>query len=273
LKNKYTLLIDESGDQGLDKVMTRESSFGASSYLTIGAVLIPTKFDGLMRSFEEKLRSKLGVSRLHCADLNHPQVAYFAQQLALQRILMFGVISKKSTLGSYQESIEGTHKAQDYYNKCCQYLFELVGSFAGENKLSSDDIKVVFEEKRGHDYRRMERYLRTISDKPIDSRAAKLAHLRPFIINSASKSDEPLLAFADLVAYSLHKSFSSENNKLRITEQRYLREIKHKFYKHPKTKQIANNGIKFIKGPMSMGLGSSDFQFAMKFYSKVEPEA
>ena len=140
----------------------------------------------------------------------------------------------------------------------------------GDKKLNATDVDVIFEEKRGHNYRRLERYLTAIVNKPIDARAAKLTHLSPFSIGCKSKSDEPVLAIADLVAYSLHKAFCSENNKLKLTEQRYLRELKKKFYASEQTSEIANHGIKFIKGPVEMGLSGDDMGFAMKFYRKLD---
>jgi len=202
--------------------------------------------------------------------MNHLNVAYLAKTMSRLRILAFGVISKKSTLGDYRKMIEGKKQAQDYYNKCSQYLFELVAMFCSEHGLGSADIEILFEEKRGHDYQRLAHYLGAIANKPIDSRAAKLYHLSPFIINAKNKADEPALAVADLIAYALHKSFCSENNRLRLTEQRYLREIKSNFYKHPQNSQIANHGIKFIKGPVAMGLSGEEMSFAMKFYNKSD---
>ena len=67
---KLTLLIDESGDQGLNRVMTHESPFGASSYLTMGAALVPTKDLIKLRQKLETIREKLDVRALHCTDLN-----------------------------------------------------------------------------------------------------------------------------------------------------------------------------------------------------------
>jgi Protein of unknown function (DUF3800) len=266
MAEKYILLIDESGDQGLNRVMTHESSFGSSSYLTMGAVLIPRKYSNDYCIILNEIRDTVSTSQLHCTDMSHAQVSYLAKKIETLRLLCFGVISKKSTLGGYKELISGENQAHDYYNKCCQYLFELVGNFMAEKKISSEDISIVFEKKRGHDYGRLERYLKAIADKPQDPRAAKLTYLQPFSIDAKEKDEEPLLALADLVAYSLHKAFCSENNRLRLTEQRYLREIKGKFFCCKDSLKIANFGIKFVKGPVSMGLAGKDLDFAMKFY-------
>ncbi len=200
--------------------------------------------------------------------MNHAQVSYFAREISKLRILSFGVISKKSTLGSYKTMIAGEDQAQDFYNKCAQYLFELVGHYIGLQKWAASEVAIVFEKKRGHDYARLYRYLKKIGEKPIDPRAAKILHLLPNVIDAKTKEDEPLLAVADCIAYSLHKAFCSENNRLKLTEQRYLRELKPKFSTCKHTGQIANHGIKFIKGPFAMGLKGSDLKFAQKFYDK-----
>jgi len=144
MSKKYTLLIDESGDQGLERVMTHEQPFGASSYLTMGAVLVPTTLLPSVREQLDGVRSKLGVTQLHCTDMNHLNVAYLAKTMSRLRILAFGVISKKSTLGDYRKMIEGKKQAQDYYNKCSQYLFELVAMFCSEHGLGSADIEILF---------------------------------------------------------------------------------------------------------------------------------
>ncbi|MCI5095505.1 MAG: hypothetical protein MRY77_04260 [Rhodobacteraceae bacterium] len=268
MAKKFTLLIDESGDQGLDRVMTHASPFGASSYLTMGATLFPTAFMSRYRERISDIQSRLGVSALHCTDMNHAQVSLFAREISKLRLLNFGVISKKSTLGTYKEMIAGEDQAQDYYNKCAQYLFELVGSYFGSKGYGPSSVAVAFEKKRGHDYQRLHRYLTTISSKPIDPRAAKLVHLFPNVIEAKTKEEEPLLAISDCTAYALHKAFCSENNKLKLTEQRYLREMKSKFCSDEQTGQIANHGIKFIKGPVAMGLTGPDLKFAQKLYSK-----
>lgn len=250
--------------------MTHSNRFGASSYLTMGAVLVPNKIEGKIRSSLEETCEVLGVTQLHCTDMSHPQVSYFTREIKKLRILCFGVISKKSTLGAYKEMIEGDDQAHDYYNKCAQYLLELVAQFIADKGVTSEDVHILFEKKRGHDYSRLGRYLKAIAAKPIDSRAAKLAHLAPYQIDAKTKDEESILALADAVAYTLHKAFCSENNKLGLTEQRYLRELKGKFHSCDQTGKIANHGIKFIKGPVEMGLKADEFAFAMKFYSKAE---
>ena len=265
----YTLYIDESGDQGLDRVRDETNSYGASPFLTLGAALVPNKLREDIRDDLNAISKELKGKELHCADLSHFDVSYFARRIKQQQILLFGVVSKKSTLGDYRENISGEKQSQDYYNKCVQYLLELVGRFMSEHKYKSDNLSVVFE-KRNHDYDRMRRYIKAIREKPIDARARFLQNIDPLSILAISKRDEDLLALGDLVAYALYQSVNICLQNHEVPEQRYIREIKSKFWKNPSTGQIANFGIKYIKGPIQMGLSGEELKFAMKFYNKMD---
>ncbi|WP_131802562.1 hypothetical protein [Yoonia litorea] len=117
--------------------MTHDNPFGASSYLTMGAVLVPSINLPKIRKDLELMRGKIDAKELHCTDLSHGQVAFCAREVKKLRMLAFGVISKKSTIGDYRKSIEGEKQAQDYYNKCAQYLFELVGAYVGKKELGA----------------------------------------------------------------------------------------------------------------------------------------
>ena len=106
----------------------------------------------------------------------------------------------------------------------------------------------------------------------MDRRAALLQYLDPLIIDAKPKEDEPCLFLADLIAYSLYRSFYPEGNRLKISEQRYLRELIPILEKCPDTEMIANSGIKFIKGLVNLGLEQREYNFAMKFYRKKPKE-
>lgn len=265
MTKKFLLLIDESGDQGLDKVRNDSSLKGSSAYFSIGAALLPIFEREKIELELRDVKETLGVKELHCTNMSHQNVAYLANKIRDFRILCFGVLSKKSTVGHYKEQISGDEQAQNYYNKCCQYLFELVGGYFERHGFSGNDVDILFEEKRGHDYTRLSRYLERISNNPIDQRARKLAHLSPFVISAKPKHEEPTLAIADTVAYSLYRAFSNDN-KLKLTEQRFLHAIKRKFACSENSGKIANYGIKFVKGPVEMGLTGDEYKFANKFY-------
>ena len=159
IMKKFTLLIDESGDQGLDNLVTADNPRGASAYMTMGAALVYTDHLPQLRENLETERTLLDVKRLHCADLDHAKLSYISRRVSTYRLKLFGVISKKSTLGSYRTQITGGDQGQDYYNKCAQYLFERIGSFFGENQIQGKDVDIIFETKRNHDYFRLQRFL------------------------------------------------------------------------------------------------------------------
>lgn len=239
--------------------------------MSFGAALIPTTYAENHRKALRDFASKIGGKPLHCSDLGHFEVAAFAREVAQLKVLLFGVISKKSTLGDYREKIEGETQAEDYYNKCTHYLLERVGHWMSENDIGSNCLSVVFEEKR-HNYQRLRSYIQRVRSSPIDRRAAYLAHIDPLSITAQGKSDEDLLAIADLVAFSLHQSVNTSKSNLGIGEQRYIRELERKFWRCSESGKVANFGMKYIKGPVTMGLSGSELAFAMKMYSERNPQ-
>ena len=134
---------------------------------------------------------------------------------------------------------------------------------------SSSQLSIIFEKKR-HDYQRMRNFVGTIRKTPFDDRANYLAYVDPRSIRAEAKNDEKLLSLADLTAFSIYQSVTQSKTNFMLPEQRYLRELKDKFWKNPKTEQVANHGLKYIKGPYAMNLNGDALKLAQKFYRKVE---
>jgi hypothetical protein len=266
-KTNYTLFIDESGDQDLEKFRTDERQFGSDPYLIFGAALVPNSALDRTRKQLEDLLTQFGSKELHCKDLVHLKRAYFARQVAGMQVLLFGVVSKKETVGDYRKEISGEKERQNFYNKCAMYLLERVGHFMSIYGYSSDQLSVVFE-KKNHDYQRMRSLLRSINETPFDERAKYLARVDPLGITAVGKKDELLLSLADLTAFSIYQSVSETKSNFMLPEQRYLKELQAKFWKNPKTGQVANHGLKYIKGPFEMRLQDDALKLAMKFYRK-----
>lgn len=268
-KIHYTLFVDESGDQDLERYRTDQREFGSDPFLVFGAALIPTASLDEVRAKLNDVLKTIESKALHCTDLSHLKRAYFARQVAEMQVLLFGVVSKKETVGEYQELIEGEKKRQDYYNKCAVYLLERVGQFMSTYDYSSDQLSVVFE-KKTHDYQRMRNFVGTIRNTPFDKRAKFLERVDPLSIQAEAKKDEALLSLADLTAFSIYQSVTQTKTNYMLPEQRYLKELKDKFWKDPKTGQVANHGLKYIKGPYEMRLQGDALKLAMKFYRKSE---
>ncbi len=265
----YTLFVDESGDQDLEKFRTAERKHGSDPHLVFGGALVPNIFLEDFRKQLLELKDEMDASWLHCTDLSHLKRCYFARTAREMRVLYFGVLSKKETVGSYGALIDGEKKRQQYYNKCAVYLLERVGHFMSQHNFGSDQLSIVFEEKK-HDYQAMRNFVRTIRDKPMDVRAKYLQRIDPLSITATAKKDDILLSLADLAAFSIYQSVNITKTNFGIPEQRYLRELKSSFWCDPNTKQIANFGIKFIKGPIQMNLTPENKRFIMKFYRKVK---
>lgn len=261
----YTLLVDESGDQGLDRVRMSLDGRGASPFMTLGAVLVPSSRISALESLLIELSDKFGKKTIHCVDLNHFQTAYFARRFSGCGVKLFGVVSKKETLLSYREEIAGDRQSESYYNKCSQYLLELVGGFLGGNNIPSSAVRVVYERKN-HDYQRLRSYLSRIRRTPMDRRAVALLNIDPLSITAQSKSELPILSYADLTAFSIFQSVNESQSNYGIPEERYIRELLPRFHRNPETGAVANFGIKYIKGPKGMGLSGNVKKFVEKQY-------
>ncbi len=94
----YTVLIDESGDTGLNGV-TPDPSYGPTQYFCLSAVL----FREANRPSIERALSSLPFTKatLHAQKLTHFEKAYFCRIAADLPIGLVGVISNKLSLLEY----------------------------------------------------------------------------------------------------------------------------------------------------------------------------
>ncbi|WP_371396318.1 DUF3800 domain-containing protein [Fretibacter rubidus] len=257
-RKKYTVFIDESGDSGIEKIRSLNSQ-GASPYLTLGAILMVTSDFEQHRNTLAIIRTQINKNDLHCAKLRHFQKVLYAKEVAkLNRILCFGVISNKSTLKGYSKQIE--FDSTKFYNKCCLYLFEMIGRFLRDTGISMTDIDFVMEEGN-FEYQALRNYLRNCRDNPIYEHSKMLGYLDPENIVSVPKSKEELLCYADLVAHSLYKAVDRPASTYGISETRYLKEISAKFLKSKADKKIVGSGIKAIHNLRNLKLETNTEAF------------
>lgn len=267
-----TLLIDESGEAGITKVRKRNET-GASPYMTLGGVLIETDKLEKCRDFLEKIRLAVGKKTLHCNRLNHFQKIFFAKQIArLQTVHCFGVISKKDTLGWYRDTINTDSSA--YYNKCAQLLLERVGGFMSENDILPHKLDIVFE-SGNFEYEKLRRLIKKCQDTPrgVTNKQIEQVKLLRNIdaenIIDVSKSEEPVLQIADLVAHALFKCVDKSDRDMKITEPRYLLELKQKFYYDSSTLKIFGTGIKAVHRIDQLGLDADIEEVFSDFMHKL----
>lgn len=252
---KYTFVVDESGDLGLDKVREGMNGRGASPYLVLGACLIPNSQKPTLRRRLEKLREEVCKHKpLHCSELSHHQNAKLAREVGgFPHILFFSYISKKSTLGSYKGLIEGTDQSEFYFNKCSVYLLEQLALAMEHFGISKHDISIVFEE-RSHNYQRLRAFLKQNILTPLptgseigDRNRARLSLIDPLSITSQKKENDALLYLADLAAYATRSAIDQTDFNYGVPEQRYFREIESKFFKNPTNGLIGEWGLKVFK--------------------------
>ena len=233
------LLIDESGEAGIGKVRSGASR-GASPYMTLGAALIPSSSYAAFEDSLVKIRTDIKKKSLHCANLNHYQLLYFAREIQKQRMRLFGVISHKRTLGAYKDDI--ADDSSKYYNKCAQYLLERVGWFMKEREIPAECLDIVFE-KANIDYEMMKNLLRKCQSNPKHTGTKNLKYIDIDNIVVKQKDEEPLLQLADLVAHALYKCVDKSDTNCNIPEPRYLRELAPDFFGHPKTQAVVGAGL------------------------------
>ena len=223
---KYTFFVDESGQSGIKKIRTK-SEGGASRYMTLGGALVPNSMIVDLRDKLEVIAKEFGRQELHCSKLNHNQICSFSKAMAEQRILLFGLISMKETLGEYKAAIEESDKR--YYNKCAQYILERLAQFLEINDISGDDVDIYFEDGN-FDYEALRRLVDRCRQNPMHKNTRRLQHIRPVSIASKPKSDEPILQVADLVAHALFRCVDDGPSTYGIKETRYLQEIRKRFF-------------------------------------------
>jgi hypothetical protein len=179
----------------------------------------------------------------------------------------FAFVSQKSTLQDYKKQIEGTGQDQKYYNKCVSYFLERVGHAMQRHKIAPEDIRIVFEDRAKHDYGKLRNYIRTIKAKPYDPRLADyLAPIDPLAITSQTKDDNPLLSYADLIAYSVFTAVNPSKSNFGVPEQRYMRELKPRFFRDADDEEnrkfgaIGEFGLKiFMRSKMALDPATEQF--------------
>lgn len=246
---KYTLYVDETGDTGLNKVRNDIESKGASPFLVFGGALIPETRSAELRDLLKNIRTDLVKKELHCAKLKHAQIAKYAREVRDKAgILLFAFVSKKETLGGYKKQIEGPGQDQKFYNKCVLYFLERIGHWMLENDIGPHELDIVFEQRDGHDYQKLRNYISTVQGRPNDNRSRYF--LEPILaqrIRSVPKKDEELLEFADLVAFAVSAAINPSRANFGVPEQRYLRELKSRFFCDQTTGVIGEYGLKLFK--------------------------
>lgn len=234
--------------------------------MVLGAALICNDDLEKVRKGMSKLTTKVGKKDIHCNKLSHSQKKFICRSLATAPITLFGVISKKHTLGTYKDKIDASHTM--YYNKCASYLLEVVGKHQLEKGISPDLLDIVFEEG-GYDYAKLRNLIRQSIKTPFHKNAENLAGIDPDRIVSKEKGDEALLEVADVVAHAIYKCTDKSEKMHGIPEAQYMSELLDKFYHHPKTGYIWGNGVKAVHDVKSLDLDEDVVRVIERNFNKV----
>lgn len=216
----YTVVIDESGDTGLENVAA-DPSRGPSQYFTMCAALYRNENSSII---EEKLNSLpfSGQRSLHAKHLNHYEKVVTCQAIAELPVGLLGVISNKLSLQEYLP--EANRTPTHYYNKVMQYLLERVGAATGALGITSNELRVVLEARK-QQYSSLLSFIAKIQSNPLDTRATLLRNIDRFSITAVKKKDEPCIRVADMGAHALFCTVRRDERVHSIVEPRYLREL------------------------------------------------
>ena len=246
----YTVVIDESGEAGIKNIRS-ESSRGASPFLTLGASIYRNSNEKLLTDQLGNLASMFRQDHLHCSQLNHLQKLKFSREASRMPLQFFGVVSKKETLETYRSRI-GTSPSL-FYNKCCQYALEILGSMIQRYEIKPTEVRIVFEEGN-FDYAALRNFIRACQKTPHHAGAERLQYIAVDNILSIPKRNLPTLALADLSAQALYKCVDQSERNYGLVDATYLREIGCKFHSQERTYKVLGHGIKCIRGIEKMKL-------------------
>lgn len=172
MTSEFIAYIDEAGDDGLGKPRGPAQSGGQSSWLILGAMIVPADRDRLVPSWKREIRARFPTKRsrdLHWRKLNHNQRVVVSSDLASLPIhAALALFHKVAIPGSPQEE---TFKKPGYlYNHLVRWLLErLIGWCERQSPTGQASLRVVFSKRRGTDYEAMKDYLDRLSrgqDKP-----------------------------------------------------------------------------------------------------------
>lgn len=242
MADDYTIYIDESGDEGLS---------GRSSHMfCLGAFMINNSEYGNILNKLCEIRRLIGKQELHATNIkNHISKVYICKEIAKLPITAFGVISNKSSLGNYD-----IKEHWKYYNKNCQFLLELIGQYISREFKRYVQHSIVFEHKKNAEYEKMKNFISFVKSNSTRQWATKsLEYIDENKIISKEKHEEPLLEIADFIAHALQRCCNHYDAEFNITEDRYLRELKDKFY-YWENGRILYAGIKPIHDLKSLDI-------------------
>lgn len=243
----FTVVIDESGDVGLEDVL-EDPSHGPTQYFCMCATIFREDNRDLISEALEPLKNYKGA--VHAAKMGHFEKVQACRVIASLPVGMLGVISNKLSLLEYLPEARKT--PTHYYNKVAQYLFEKLGSLLGSLKITKESVFIRLE-ARDQQYSSLLSFIEKIQNSPLDHRALPMRNIDRFSISTVKKRDDLAMALSDIGAHALFCAVRRDAKNFALTETRYLRELS-PIFMSGKDGMILPNGIKPIHSIKKLGL-------------------
>jgi hypothetical protein len=235
----YTVVIDESGDCGLNDVQA-DPSYGPTQYFCLCATFFK---DENRNQIEETLaRLPFGQGSPHANKLSHFEKVHYCRVISDLPIGMLGTISNKLSLLGYlpQASKTPTH----FYNKVMQYLLERIGQAVGSYGLAKSNVRILLE-ARSQQYSSLLSFIENIQKNPLDPRSLAIRNIDRWSILSTKKKDEKCMALSDIGANAIFSAVRRDSRSFGLSETRYLNELR-KIFLADGSGKVFPSGIKPI---------------------------
>jgi hypothetical protein len=236
---EYIAYIDESGDPGLSKVRPIDP-FGASEWLTLGAVVIRAKYEPELvpwvRSLREAIRETQGPA-LHFRTLSDERKRVVASQLALRPLGGFVVLSHKPNMRKWRNAAAEASLGPRgwFYNWCVRLLLERVTDAVARDSHRTHgeprSVKLVFSQRGGVKYNWLRVYLAVLKKQAETDRTLLVKRqIKPAVIDPALFETIPSVRsagcqLADVVTSAFHCGADARGKRWNIVPAQSLRPI------------------------------------------------
>lgn len=259
---EYVAYIDESGDQGLQKVKPLDPK-GSSEWLIVSGVLIRKKYEDEATTWVNNIIPKLESPQLrglHFRKLK-PQ---WRQELVCREIAglplrLFVVCSNKKNMKGYNNPFAAQVPSQCwFYCWLTRVLLERLTHFVDEDAKDrfgeSRRVKLVYSRAGGLKYSQMAAYYEWMRDKNRNNNQyLKMGDLRYATIHShllevRDHESEPRLALADSLATAFHNACDKhDSGPCDLTCATLLSDRMARWPRNPNG-QVAGYGVKLLPG-------------------------
>jgi hypothetical protein len=236
---EYIAYIDEAGDPGLSKIRPLDP-FGASEWLTLGAVVIRSEYETeivtWVRGLRESIRDTQGAA-LHFRTLSDARKRIVASCMAARSVGGFAVLSHKPNMKKHRNpNAEASLAPRGYfYNWCVRLLLERVTDAVdrdsrakfGEPKF----VKLIFSQRGGVKYNWLRVYLQVLKKQAetnttfLTKRLVKPAVIHPTLFEALPSAQSAGCQLADVVTSAFHCAADARGSRWNVVPAQCLKPI------------------------------------------------